>query len=174
MNGFGEAAGAAFAAQMPLVLGAAGSGGSGGGGGCALTELFLNTNAFGAGALQLFAEHLQAASASGGANEEEEQERKEGGGEAAAADDSSSAAATKVRRRRMALLNLQDNGLSQPEAEVGPLPFDLEQFLVSLRKVDDLRRQARDGRKECSSKKTRLCVKQEMMGDAGCVETLLL
>lgn len=64
MNGFGPEAGGAFAERMPLLLtslGACDANGGEGGGGCALTELFLNANALGLGSLQLFANHLRAA-----------------------------------------------------------------------------------------------------------------
>ena len=116
MNGFGETAGAAFAARIPLVLGASAqpiepslsqvppttagyvakassSSSDSGSRSCVLAELFLNSNGLGAAALQQIAEHLRADTV---AREVQDVGYFAGG---------------------LALLNLQDNGPSQPEVE---------------------------------------------------------
>jgi len=90
MNEFGPTAGAAFAAAIPAMLSKD----------CALTELFLNTNALGEPAVRAFAEHLRRpANDSRGRSPREEEEG-----------DSCS-------RGALSLLNLQDNGPSAAAAE---------------------------------------------------------
>jgi hypothetical protein len=110
MNGFGEEAGAAFADRMPLVLagadiGVAGSGNSSGR--CVLKELFLNSNALGGDVLGRFVEHFRADIVAREPNEQ--QQRLAGQTEAVPV--------ANTRTRGLALLNLQDNGLSQSDAE---------------------------------------------------------
>jgi hypothetical protein len=107
MNGFGEAAGAAFADRMPLVLASDDTGAAGGASRCVLKELFLNSNSFGGDALGRFVEQFQAAIVARKRNEQQQ-------GKTAMKE---TAPAGGTRPRGLALLNLQDNGISQPDAE---------------------------------------------------------
>ena len=106
MNGFGEVAGAAFADQMPVLLPGADTA-SGGSRKCVLEELFLNSNALGANVMRRFAQQFRATIAV----------RERGEPQQAEVEHLDSAPVAATRPNGLTLLNLQDNGLSQTEAE---------------------------------------------------------